>query len=89
MGLNAKTYFCQGPSSVKYSSKGISHQVQLNYEQFKAVLSQEQINQQTNKGFRVKNDAVYTYQVKKSGLVHQYVKRKLLSDGISTTYLDC
>ena len=30
----------------------------------------------------------YTYELTKKGLDHLYVKRKVLDNGISTTYLD-
>ena len=87
IGLNAKTYFCSGPSS-KYSSKGVSHHYNLTFQDYRNVLLRNDIDNQTNKGFRYKDGKMYTYNVKKSGLSHIYVKRKVLQDGMSTTYLD-
>jgi len=42
----------------------------------------------TNQGFISKNNSMYTYNMNKTGLPFFYVKRKVLKDGISTTYLD-
>ena len=87
IGLNAKTYFCQGETN-KMSSKGVSHSCKLTFEDYRKILMKENVECQTNRGIRVKNGDVYTYKVRKTGLTHLYVKRKILSDGISTTYLD-
>ena len=42
----------------------------------------------TNKGFISKNKRVYTYSLTKKGLGYLYCRRKVLENGVSTTYLD-
>ena len=42
----------------------------------------------TNRGFLVKNNEVFTYEMRRRGLSYFYCKRKVLDDGVSTTYLD-
>lgn len=88
VGLNAKSYYCEGTKGDKYSSKGISHSNKMTFDEYKRVLKKSPIGFQTNRGFRLKDGTVHTYTVKKSGLTHTYVKRKVLQDGITTTYLD-
>ena len=42
----------------------------------------------TNRGFRMRNGEMYTYQQTKTGLTYLYPKRKVGDDGISTTHTD-
>ena len=88
IGLNAKTYFCSGDTS-KYSSKGVSHSCKLTFEDYRNVLLRNEIEKQTNTltRFRLKNGQIYTYNVKKTGLTHLYVKRRVLSDGVSLSVI--
>ena len=91
MGLNAKTYYCYDNTDAKnnkYSSKGVSHSCGLTKEDYLKVLKNESIEQQENKGFVYKNNKMYSYLMKKQGLTNCYCKRKLLNNGLSTTYLD-
>ena len=90
IGLNAKTYYCFNSDDTKdkYSAKGISKALKLQKDEFLAVLQSKAIPAQTNKGFIFKDNSVFTYEMRKDGLKHFYCKRKVLSDGISTTYLN-
>ena len=42
----------------------------------------------TNRGFRVRNNAIFTYTQEKRGFSYFYCKRKVLDDGIHTIPLD-
>ena len=91
IGLLAKTYFCYNISDTsndKYSAKGINKTINLSRELFKKVLETKKSCSQTNKGFILKNKHMYTYNMKRVGLSYFYCKRKVLGDGVSTTYLD-
>ena len=91
VGLNAKTYFCfdnTDQTKDKYSSKGISKAFALSKEDYLEVLRTKTTGDQENKGFVYKNSKMYSYILKKQGLTYVYCKRKLLDDGMSTTYLD-
>ena len=91
VGLLAKTYFCYNISDIindKYSAKGISKTLKLSRELFKNVLTTRDSCSQTNKGFILKNKHMYTYSMKKIGLSYFYCKRKVLDNGVSTTFLD-
>lgn len=87
MGLNAKTYFCYGATE-KYSSKGVSHSHHLTMKDYSNVLNKTSIEPQINRGFIKTGETFFTYTQKKEGLRYFYAKRKVLSDGITTTYLD-
>ena len=91
VGLAAKTYYCadkENPKLNKYSSKGINKSVDLTKEDYLQVLLTKSASKQHNKGFLFKNRVMLTYKMQKEGLSYPYFKRKVLSDGISTTYLD-
>ena len=89
--LNAKTYFCYNLDSNtddKYSSKGISKSFVLTKDDYLKVLDTKTIPKQQNRGFIFRGNTMYSYQVNKEGLKYFYCKRRLLSDGFSTTYLE-
>ena len=91
IGLLAKTYFCYNKldtNNDKYSAKGINRTLNLTRELFRAVLDTKESSSQTNKGFILKDKHMYTYNMKKVGLSYFYCKRKVLDNGISTTFLD-
>ena len=52
------------------------------------VLSSQKPKYVTNAGFIKDGDAIKTYVQKKKGLGYFYPKRKVLSDGVTTTHLD-
>ena len=91
VGLNAKTYYCyelQQPEKDKHSSKGINRSFKLTKDDYLEVLEKKTTAPQINRGFIFKNNRMLTYELTKQGLNYFYCKRKLLEDGLSTTYLD-
>ena len=91
VGIAAKSYYCYNindPTLDKYSSKGIKPTLKLSREHYLSVLRSKQPVQSTNRGFITKDHNVLTYALQKDGISYLYAKRKVLSDGISTTYLD-
>ena len=92
VGLSAKSYYCfnrESPEKDKHSAKGVSKQFNLTKETYLNVLNKNPKEElQINKGFVMKDNSMYTYELTKKGLDHLYVKRKVLEDGCSTTYLD-
>ena len=63
-------------------SAGITHQ------DFRQVLLNKSSLPKTNKGFIMKGQAMLSYCMERTGLSYMYAKRKVLADGVSTTYLD-
>ena len=89
--LAAKTYYCYNKTDSnfdKYSSKGINKTIRMTRDHFLSVLETRQSTMNTNKGFVMKNNEMVTYAMTKEGLSYFYCKRKVLDDGMSTTYLD-
>ncbi|KAL5265864.1 hypothetical protein ACHWQZ_G002033 [Mnemiopsis leidyi] len=91
VGLAAKTYFCFNPDEKqkeKCSTKGINKAAKISIDHFRSVLHTKQSVSSTNRGFILKNNTMLSYAMERSGLSYFYCKRKVLDDGISTTYLD-
>lgn len=91
IGLAAKTFYCFDNDKLendKYSSKGLNKSIKISREHFLSVLNTKKALSHTNKGFIMKNNNMYTYEMDRAGLGYFYCKRKVLDDGISTTYLD-
>ena len=91
VGLNAKTYYCydnNDTSKDKHSAKGISHSFPLSKNNYLDVISKKKVEPQVNKGFKFKDNIMYSYELQKHGLTHFYCKRKLHENGLSTTYLN-
>jgi len=89
--LSAKTYFCFGPDDQqkeKCSAKGINKSAKLTYEHFRSVLNSKKAVSATNRGFILKDNKMLSYKMERAGLSYFYCKRKVLADGMSTTYLD-
>ena len=88
IGLCSKTYYCFG-SDDKFSCKGINKKCnEIDKEKFLNVLLTRNSSSGLNKGFRVRNNSVYTYHQSRMGFSYFYPKRKVLSDGVSTLPLD-
>jgi hypothetical protein len=87
VALNSKCYYCKG-SYDKLSSKGCQKSNQLLYQDYKNVLFNGVNKMVTNRGFRVKNNLICSYEAEKIGLTPFYFKRKVLPDGINTVPLD-
>ena len=88
IGLSSKTYYCFG-SYDKFSCKGINKNCnEINKEKYLNVLLTKQSSAGLNNGFRVVDNAMYTYQQVRDGFSYFYPKRKVLDDGVTTLPLD-
>ena len=87
VGLCSKTYFCFGSEGEKHSSKGLQRRNQLTKDQYLDVLLSRQSGSGINRGFRVVENRVMTYEQVRAGLSYFYPKRKVRPDGVSTTAL--
>lgn len=88
IGLCSKTYYCFG-SNDKYSCKGVSKRCsEVNKDKYLNVLKTKQSSSGLNKGFRVVENSIYTYNQTRDGFSYFYPKRKVLADGITTIPLD-
>ena len=88
VALCSKTYFCFGETN-KSSCKGLNkHTNEITKERYLDVLQSQTAGVGTNRGFRMRNGEMYTYQQTKTGFTYLYPKRKVGDDGISTTHTD-
>lgn len=90
VALNSKMYYCFGTKEKdKFSCKGINKRHNdVKKDLYLEVLQTKRPHSGENKGFRVKDNQVYTYSQLKTGFTYFYPKRKVLQDGIQTTYLE-
>ena len=73
----------------KFSSKGVSKRhLKSPMAKFRTVLKSRKAQSGLNRGFRVKNNAIFTYTQERRGFSYLYCKRKVLEDGIHTEPLD-
>ena len=72
----------------KCSTKGINKAAMVTIDHFRAVLKTRDSVISNNRGFIFKKNSMLSYEMERSGLSYFYCKRKVLDDGISTTYLD-
>ena len=97
VALTSKMYFCQVKSiearmkasatKNKSSAKGIqerNNQSLLTFEKYKEALDGRKVLEAHNRGFRVWDAKVYTYEQSKNGLSPIYDKRIVLEDGVTT-----
>ena len=88
IGLSSKTYYCFG-SYDKFSCKGVNKACNdINKEKYLNVLLTKQSSSGLDKGFRVVNNSMYTYEQVRDGFSYFYHKRKVLDDGVTTIPLD-
>ena len=74
----------QATGQAKVSSKGVNkRQIEMRRERFERALEGSR-DMATNRGFRMHNGAMYTYEQRKLGLSAYYDKRWVLPDGIHT-----
>lgn len=74
---------------VKFSCKGISKRfVGSPFYTFKQVLKTKQYGKGMNKGFRARNNAIYTYQQERFGFSYFYCKRQVQANDVDTKVLD-
>ena len=84
IGLASKTYYCFGETN-KTSCKGINkRQNELDKARYMSVLTEQKSGSGVNKGFRVMNNKVFTYNQIRNGLSYFYPKRIVLPDGVTT-----
>lgn len=93
VALNSKTYYLAADKGQKdkISSKGLSKtQNSLSILDYKSVLISRRSRGGINTGFRMGPTLrnIYTYSQNRNALTYLYIKRKVLSDGISTCPLD-
>lgn len=73
----------------KFSSKGVSKRhLTAPMTKFRRVLKTRKAQSGCNRGFRVRNNAVFTYTQERRGFSYLYCKRKVLDDGVHTVPLD-
>lgn len=92
VALCSKTHCVENSVDVqisKFSCIGLkkcnfSHPLPL----YKQVLFDKSVAGKTNRGFRARDNTVFTYTQHRQGLTSYYPKRKVLDDGVSTTFLD-
>ena len=88
IGLSSKTYYCFGPED-KFSCKGVNKRCnEISKDKYLSALLTKQSSSGINKGFRVVENSMYTYQQARDGFSYFYPKRKVLDDGVSTLPLD-
>ena len=78
----------QATGQAKVSSKGVNkRQNEMRRERFERALAGDR-DMVTNRGFRMRDGAMYTYEQRKLGLSAYYDKRWVLPDGIHTEPLE-
>ena len=92
VALCSKTYCVENHTDTinsKFSCKGLTKR---NFPPpialYKQNLNEKTSAGETNRGFRALHNTIFTYTQYRQGLTSFYPKRKVLSDGVSTTYLD-
>lgn len=92
ISLNSKTYICWNTSDSsedKCRSKGVSRKHnKLTIDNYRSVLESKVSVSGENRGFVNKDHRIFTYLQLRKALTYFYAKRKVLSDGVSTTPLD-
>lgn len=90
VSLCSKTYFCWDDAGKnKFSSKGVNKKINnITRERYLKVLETGNAEKVINKGFRMRDNAMMTYEQQKTGFSYLYVKRKVLEDGITTIPLE-
>jgi hypothetical protein len=85
-GLASKTYWVATPTSQKYSSKVLQKDKleQNTGERYMQVLTSQKPDGATNVGFRTRQGNVFTYSQHRKALPYFYIKREVLSDGVTT-----
>ena len=93
--LCSKTYCVENKKAkrkadqVKFSCKGINKRGFSNpIDIYLRVLNSGISESATNIGFRAHQNTIFTYSQQRTGFSYFYVKRKILDDGVSTTYVD-
>ena len=89
MCLNSKLFIIWNNDEAKTSCKGTQkNRNEILKEHFRDVLETMEPKTVENAGFLKSRNFIKTYVQEKKGLGYFYPKRKVLSDGVSTTHLD-
>lgn len=90
ISLCSKTYVVSGDNGhVKFSCKGVnSSSVTAPLPMYINVLQNQATYEPVNRGFRVKDNMILTYEQTRNALSYFYCKRRVLEDGIHTAPLD-
>ncbi len=76
-------------NSTKLSCKGVNkRRVKDPVNLFEQVIETKQTMSACNKGFISRDNKVFTYDQTRASFTYFYPKRKVLDDGVTTTYLD-
>ena len=88
--INSKVYIIWNDDKSKTSCKGTQQsRNELLKEDFLSVVQTQQSKTIENAGFiKTKSGEINIYTQEKVGMGYFYAKRKVLSDGVSTTHLD-
>ena len=87
--LCSKTYVIENHGGYKLSCKGINKKSVSDPAKIMSTVLQNQISQSgINKGFRAKDNTMYTYTQKRVGFNYFYCKRQVQDDGIHTAPLN-
>lgn len=89
--LSSKSYclYDSATSTVKFSAKGVNKAgVEMPMDLFNKVLFTGDTEMVNNRGFRSKDNKMFSYDLKKVGFSTFYCKRRLSPDGISTSPLE-
>ena len=94
IALAPKTYICSSyETSIddektgrkKTSTKGLNKKLNdFTTTDFIASLNEKKARSGINKGFKIKNHRIFTYEQERAGLPYLYIKRKVNSDRITT-----
>ncbi|XP_071797162.1 uncharacterized protein [Asterias amurensis] len=88
VALCSKTYYCFGTKN-KISCKGLNKLGNdITKQRYMDVLESQKAGEGVNRGFRMRRAGMYTYEQTKTAFTYMYPKRKVASDGVTTTYLD-
>ena len=89
VALSSKCYLLKQGDKCKISCKGVNKCGLDNpLDIFTSVLETKHSVKNINRGIRVRNGAVFSYEQQKNGFSYFYCKRQVLSDGVSTVPLD-
>ena len=93
VALTSKTYICFGGDDEKKKEKVVSKGLSLRLNNLTPDIYREVLNSKKpgggiNKGIKVSNHKMVSYEQYRSGLPYLYIKRKVGVDGTSTTPLD-
>ena len=81
--LNPKSYYATDGTTVKAAAKGVQGKSNFRYEQYKAVLYNDQNINVENTVFRARDGGMSTLVCKKIGLSGTFIKANLLDDKIT------